>query len=1743
MNDIRINPYVGPYTFTREQRDLFFGRKLEARNLLALVIAERLVLFYAQSGAGKSSLINTCLIPDLEEEGFKVLPIGRVGITPPSDGKVDNIFIHNLQSSLSQQNLNANPLPNPNVTLKDFLHSLAFTRPTDNYNQPTDFDGGEPPPRVLIIDQFEEIFTTHLEAWGRREGFFKQLREVLEDDDRLWIVLVMREDYVAALTPYVHLLPDKLRARLYLERLEYKAALEAVKKPAALYGRTFAKDVATILINDLRRLQLGHSSPLFGQYVEPVHLQIVCRRLWDRLPSDRKIILEEDLGEAGNVNQALTDFYEDCLKKVLPTYPTLSERHLRAWVDTYLITPSRTRGLVQQKENETGGLPNTAVDILCEARLIRTERRGQNTWYELTHDRLIEPIQTRNTKWFEQNLSTLQRQADLWDKRKRPGDLLLRDYSLKEAEQWAKDHPDVLTDTEKEFLIASQEAREVIKQKRRQVRRLRIIFSLLFCVILCTLCEAIRERGVAQNAKTIAETERNRAEDLTKITQANQLAAQTLNHLDNLDQALLLSVEASKEMTGAQVMGSLTAALEASPHLVAYLQGHRQGVNGVAFSPDGGTLASVSSDDTLRLWHVPPLAELLNGQAVAQPNGSPLAGRFGDNILSVAFSPKAQILASGGCNTIILWDADTHKRLYQLAGHADCIDALAFSPDGTILASGSRDKTIRLWKVATGQPIGQPLLGHTDDVRGLAFSPKGEILVSGGEDQTILLWDLSRSQPISHTLGVVDNWVTSLAFRPPKGEILAAASYDKITLWDVSSGQQKDTVIAHAATIFSLAFSLDGHWLASGSADKTISLWDLTTGQSDRLAGHHSWVRSVAFSPDGQTLASGGDDGAVILWDVTSRQRLAQTLTTHPQQITSIAASPNGNAWAYGGDGGVIVLSSAVNNWQPLSLTGHTNRVNSLAFNPKGQLLASAGDDQQVLLWDAATGQQWNQPLAGHTEGVWSVAFNPQDDRLLASGGLDGRVILWNVTGTHPLSTTLSGHTGSVWSVAFSPNGQTLASAGEDGTIVLWNLATAQIIRQLEGQHEKGVISVVFSPDGQTLASGSQDTTIILWDVATGRLLHQLKGHKDSVMQVAFSQDGGTLASGSLDKTIRLWDVTSGTAKGPPLKGHNLAIYNVLFVPGEDQILLSGSRDGTIRWWNVQTDQPLRDQPLTGPASQINSLAFSPNGKVLASAGGKADSTIVLWNVSSNTHKTTLDSEHQVTSLVFASNGQTLVGGSDNGEILSWNVATGEVYAPLVGHTDQVNSVAFSDVSGKVMLASGSDDRAVILWNFAVSPMISQTLTAHTDAVNSVVFSPDGKTLASGSADDTIILWDTATGKPIGRPLEGHEFGVTSLAFSPDGQTLASGSEDDTIILWDVATKQPKFPPLTDHFGTVTSLAFISDGHILASGSEDDKIILWDVTTGQRVAPPLGAHKDDVTSIAFSPDDQTLASAGLDGVTNLWDVNLKSWQTRACRLAARNLTWLEWNQFFPNAAYHKTCEDWPIHPTVLKAAQDLARAGQKESAVVQFEYLRKLDSTLDLNPTTAALDTDMTKEADRLAIEGQARRDYDQGLTFYDQKEYDQAIEKFNQAIGQDPNQAEYYKSRGHAYAQTGNYKSTIADFDQAGELDPDNAANYANSACWFGSLLDHAADVMDACDRAVKLASDDGQIYDSRGLARALTGNTAGAIKDFEFFVEWSKQTNSREDLRSEREAWIAALKKKQNPFDAQTLKSLWDE
>lgn len=747
---------------------------------------------------------------------------------------------------------------------------------------------------------------------------------------------------------------------------------------------------------------------------------------------------------------------------------------------------------------------------------------------------------------------------------------------------------------------------------------------------------------------------------------------------------------------------------------------------------------------------------------------------------------------------------------------------------------------------------------------------------------------------------------------------------------------------------------------------------------------------------------------------------------------------------------------------------------------------------------------------AGHTGALRGVAVDARNR--IATASDDSTVKLWDmVSGKEPQ--TLRGHGGPVHSVAFSVDGLHVASGSFDDTARLWDATKGTELRKFSG-HGDTITSVAFSADGKLLATGSEDRTAKLWETDTGKDLQTFRGHNGKVRGVALSADRKHVATASEDGTAKLWNVTSGkellnlsghsrpvtavafnhdgtklatasvdrtvklwdTQSGKALQtftGHTNSVLSVAFGGGGKRIA-TGSVDNTARLWDADSGQSLRT--FTGHQDSVTGVALSIDGRLLT---GSMDRTARLWELSTETPLLTFGSAivSQVTAARFSLDASRIVTIS-GGVAVIWDSLSGSEIRRFSGHGAKLSAIAFSP-NGK-LLATAGDDKTAKLWDVNDTDKPLRSFGGYASSITAVSFSHDGKRLAVGLKDGTAGISDTESGTQL-TTLRGHSVPVLSVAFSPNGRYVATGSYDDTARLWD-ASSGKALRTLSGHGDTVTSIVFSPDSRRLATGSDDRSAKLWDVETGQELVSMRG-HTGIVRNVVFISvgKDVYLGTTSDDRTARLWDTTTGN-EERALR------------------GHAGTVQDIVVHPgkkLILTVGSDgaLRTHPQTDSDLVELARSR-LTRSLSAEECAKFRVTGKSCELANLAAEGKK---------LFDERKYREAIAIYNKVYALDPKQL---------------------------------SADTWNALCWDASKAELAASVVDgACERAVKLSNGNPNSVDSRGLARALTGRTADAIRDFEVFAN---DAGSDPEYRNQRRHWITELKVGRNPFTPAMLKVL---
>jgi WD40 repeat protein/energy-coupling factor transporter ATP-binding protein EcfA2 len=1130
-------PYPGLAAFQPGDVARFHGREALTEDLVSLVGERRFVAVFGASGSGKSSLIRAGLIACLRASGPVVL--FTPGTHPLDECAARIATLASSSAATLRRELDENPRA---------LHMTVLQALTGDAEL------------LLVVDQFEEVFTLCTDA-DERAGFIQALLTAAQaENSRTRVVIGVRADFYAHCADHPELVKALRDAQLLVGQMSTDELRRAVSQPAIDTGGTLETALLARVIADAA----GRPNVL------PL-VSHALRETWHRRRGNTLTLAGYEA--SGGIHHALAQTAEN-------VYTSLTEHQQRQARDVVLRLialgdgTDDTKRRVQRDELPAGA--EEVLDSLVDARLVTVDAET----VELTHEALLDAW-PRLRRWITENRAALlvhQQLADAaltWEREDRDTGVLYRGSRLATARDWAdQHHDDIRRDPRVQQFLAASARRQ--NRARLLGRTTVALLAVLTLVASLAAVYAMRQRDDAQ-------AERDRAVAIHTATEAEQVRD------TDVSLAARLTLAAHRIQQTPETRSDLLDTQNRP--LSSVLDGGTSTVFGVAFSPDERTMATAGDDGAIRLWN-------LTDPAHPVLWGRPLTGHAG-RVYWLAYSPDGRTLASAGRDrTVRLWNvadpAHAASAGKPLTGHTDYVFSVSFSPDGRTLVSASQDRTLRLWNVADAAPVGGPLVGHTDAVASATFSPDGRTIASAGHDRTVRLWnvtDLAHPVPWGQPLTGHTDTVFATAFSPD-GHTLASAGNDRtVRLWNVTDPADAtplgQPLTGHTDTVYAVAFSHDGRILATAGADHVIRLWNTSSPAGAvplgrPLTGHTGYVYWLAFSPDGHTLASVGADHMVRLWNLPRTVLIGQS-----SYVNGVAFSPDGHTLASASTDHTVWLWNVTDPADPTvlgrPLTGNTNAVNQVAFSPDGHTLASAGRDKTVHVWnvrDPGHPVPWREPLTGHTGPVTHVAFSP-DSRTLASASSDGTVRLWNATDMTSLGTPLTGHTKDVTWLAFSPDGRTLASASSDDTVRLWDVRDpARVTSRRISVNAGGVLGVAFSPDGHTLATADNDHTVRLWNItgAPTQLGQSLVGHTSFVFRVAFSGDGATLASTSDDGTIRLWDVrdvTRPTAAGRPLTDHTAPIDGLAISPN-GRVLATASDDHTVELTSMDTGSAAR---------------------------------------------------------------------------------------------------------------------------------------------------------------------------------------------------------------------------------------------------------------------------------------------------------------------------------------------------------------------------------------------------------------------------------------------------------------------------------------------------------------------------------------------------------------------------------------
>jgi WD40 repeat protein/serine/threonine protein kinase len=1369
------NPYKGLRAFQESDAEDFFGRENLTQKILDQLQAnhefQRFLGVVGPSGSGKSSVVKAGVIPAL-----------RKGELPGSENWFIVEMVPGTQPLQELESALLRVASSPPTDLSERLRSSSrgFTEivreilPDDNSQL------------LLMIDQFEEVFTL-AEDDAQREHFLNTLYEAVTDpESRLRLIVTLRADFYdrPLMFPGISaLMQQRTEVVVPLTASELERAITA---PARRVNVFFQPGLASAVVTEVRE-QPG---------VLPM-LQYALTELFER--RDNNTLTHQAYKNIGGVLGALArraqEIYQDMTPELQETTRQLFLRLVTLGEGT---EDTRRRALMSEliAMAENPESMKQVIDAFSSYRLLTLDRDPvtRTPTVEVAHEALIREW-GRLREWLDTSRSDVRLQrllavaATEWHESNQDQSFLLRGGRLLQFEEWYATSTISMTPEERRFLEASikeRERQDAIEAERqanerqleyRARQRLRFIIVTLAVasligagLIVAVFNQSQNARSEANNAQTqvaVAATARVEAQVQADIAQAQAATATVAQgraeneannvataRADAVQQADIAQTQAAVA-TVAQGRALVEADNAATARAEALLQADIAQTQAAAAELAQGR-AQVEADnaataraDALQQADIAQTqaaaAELAQGRAQVEADNAATARADALQQADLAQTQAAAATVAQGRAQIEADNAATSE--FEAVQQAEIAAAAQLEAQQQADASSS---------LALAASANQ--LRETNASLALALALAANNFTNPNLQAERVLIAVAFEAPRALFEGPIEG-INDAAFRPLNGNIIATAN-----------------------------------------ENGTVSLWDVATREVIYNLELGAPVNSVAFRPDGRTLLTASDDGITTIWDVESGARL-KTFTANQEPVNSADFSRDESQVVSGGDDAILrfwnVTDDAISPLSSERPTGFESPITSVAYSPAGQNILVTSDDG-LQMWNLEARRFFDFPNAPTR--IQRAIFSPDGREILISGDpARGVPEIWDVERRNLLH-QLPPHSGPVTALAFSPDGRFALTGGADFAVILSDAQTGLELRRLYA-HTTRITSVGFSqPDGDQIISTSADGVMYLWDIAPESQIvkySQPSTQREAISSVSFSPDGTSLLSTTVNGTIRLINVQDRTAQeeltvNAPPGLPAFAIFSPQYTL-ENPIVLWGARD--LHLVSLEDGKVLQSFFSAKNRPWVEDAVFSADGQMIVWGGGyslNGDNAglLDLWDIQSGVllREFAGHEAEAVTAVALSPDGTMLASGGELGKMYLWDMATGEKIGEFEGHGDKINDLRFS-ADGKYIL-SGSNDAAVILW-LVETRQPFRRLTGHGNAVNGVAFSPnDSSIVVSAGQDGRVILWDIESGQEL-RSFDGHDgTPITSLDFSPDGRYTLSGDTSGDVIRWQIDTTE-----------------------------------------------------------------------------------------------------------------------------------------------------------------------------------------------------------------------------------------------------------------------------------------------------------------------------------------------------------------
>ena len=1278
------NPYKGLRPFEEADSSDFFGREDLVRRLLEQLgetasisdtdswSGDRFLAVIGPSGSGKSSVVKAGLVPELRRGALPGSNKWYFVEMLPGAHPMEELEIGLLRIAIRQPSGLMGHLKRDK---RGLLRASRLVMP-DEHSQ-----------LLLVIDQFEEIFTL-VESREEADHFMGNLFTAATDPrSNVRIIITLRADYYdrpLAHPEFSKLLRDKTVVVIPLTADELS---RAVSEPATKEGIQIEDGLVPTIVADVAN-QPG-SLPL---------MQYALTELFEHRQGNQmtREAYQEISGVLGALSRRAEELYgrlnedeREAARQLFLRLVTLGEG---AKDTRRRVLRSELLAIANGQQPTVNGQPSTGngqqltinnspltivIDSFGAARLLTFDHdpvtRGGTV--EVAHEALLREW-VRLRSWLDESRDDIRRQRLL----------------AIAAAQWFGAGEDA------SYLLRGNRLTEFVAWAETATSRADAValtgqehhfLDASFAAHEQQRAEEqVRQQRELETARKLAETESKRAEE-----QANS--------------ARILRRRATF-LAGALVVAALLA--------IAALFFARQSNENAIVAQDNAVLATTreaqAQAETLQRATAQAQAETERLRADGQRDAALAA--------EAEAQAEADLRAKAEAEAIL--ERETAEQQTRLATSRElslaALTNLESDPELSILlalqaldTSHTKDAEEALHQGLQTSRVLMTLSEHTDRVYGSIYSPDGSNLATASDDGTVKVWEAASGQ-LLHTMPYagIYLWGATLTFNE---------SGDELAL--VAAGDNYESAILHK--------------------------WDIVSGelisQKELPIGFEIW--GMALSPDWKSVVAGGENGAAELWDVEAAEKIF-SYSYHEDTVSGIAFNPDGSRLAITSEDGQVTIldieaSLAAGEGQPVATfeTANETLLVNARFSNDSTRLVLGFTDSDLELWNLDDTSQPLFILKGHTSWTTDFAFHP-DDTYLATGGGDSTVKVWDL-GTGEELFTLSGHKGFVQSLNFSPDGSRLLTSGNDGTSRIWN-----VMPQAGGELSTfgltpPAMDLELSPNEGKFALGNSDGPATVWDAATGKQLFSLQGEPDtSVYRVAFSPDGSRIATVGEDGVVRIWDVETGDIilaftghTGGESGGFFTGALDVSYSPDGRRLATAGA-DGLAKVWDSESGEELL--VLAGHTAGLHSLAYSPDGRYIATSSDSPDTTVKVWDAQTGTEVYSFGpNPGRAWGLAFSPDSNQLGAGGQGGYIKVWDLITGLEASNMIGQASTVSTVGFTP-DGQQLISGGGD--SVSIWDIATG---TELLNIAPNSSSEFALTQDGRQLYTASQRPAVRVY------------------------------------------------------------------------------------------------------------------------------------------------------------------------------------------------------------------------------------------------------------------------------------------------------------------------------------------------------------------------------------------------------------------